>query len=67
MGNQMLYDLTLFAILFYLTLCLCLIGRPSLAIRFLRKIRCDEPSMSSSKRSSWLEKKWPVASMHKHS
>jgi hypothetical protein len=39
MGNQTLCDLIISAVLSYLILCLCLIGRPSLAMTFFRSIR----------------------------
>jgi hypothetical protein len=49
MGNQKLCDLIIFAVLSYLILCLCLIGRPSLAVTFLRSIRHAKLYFSSSR------------------
>lgn len=63
MGNQILYDLSVFGMLLYLALCLSIIGRPSMASALLRRIRSTRPSFSSSKvastsklREGWLRR-----------
>lgn len=67
MGNQALYDLVVSAVPFYLVLCLCIIGRPSLALTFSRWIRNAKLSFSSTKVSSKLRSRWPMTTMRKHS
>lgn len=63
MGNQMLYDLSVFGMLLYFALCLSITGRPSVASALLRRIRGIRPSFSSSKvastsklRGGWLRR-----------
>jgi hypothetical protein len=63
MGNQTLYDTITCAMLFYLALCLCLIGRPSLAVTLLRSIRNARPYLSSSKVMSRLNEAGPRTKM----
>lgn len=48
MGNQIVCDLLISAVLSYLVLCLCVIGRPSLAVTFLRSNRHAKLHLSSS-------------------
>jgi hypothetical protein len=43
MGNQRLYDLVICVVPVYLALSLCVIGRPSLALSFLRWIGPAKP------------------------
>ena len=52
MGDQTLCDLIISAVLSCLVLCLCVIGRPSLAVTFLRSIQHAELYIPSSRKSS---------------
>jgi hypothetical protein len=66
-GNQMLYDLVVSAVLLYLVVCLCIIGSPRLAMTLLRLARHAGPFFLSSKIPSNLRGTWPTARMDKHS
>lgn len=47
MGNQVLCNVVLCVMLLYVGMCLCIIGRPSLAEKLLRQIRHAVPSFLS--------------------